>query len=105
MEVGQESVINKSKALIFLGLASECEYKIGDKFGPQSNLKKLGCFNDIQQPPRPLPMLLLDELNVTVDLPNAKNEWRNFLKGFVCKCAKEARKRNFYTFGIQNYGK
>ena len=50
-------------------------------------------------------MLLLDELNVTVDFPIAKDEWRKFLKGFVCKCAKEARKRNFYTFGIQNYGK
>ena len=32
-------------------------------------------------------------------------KWEEFIKQLVCDCAVETRKKKWFTFGIQNYGK
>ena len=69
------------------------------------NLTKLGCVNDDQQVPRPLPVMILNLTDVNVGIPSEQDDWKSFIRSLVCKCAIETRKRGWYTFGIQNYGK
>jgi len=83
-------------------VAAQCQYRIGDNLKAGENLKKLGCYNDMLQPPRPFPVLLMNE---TVDVSDASQaDYPNYLKAFVCKCAEMTRKRGWYSFGIQNKG-
>jgi len=83
----------------FLHPATNCTYQIG------SNLIKLGCFRDFETPPRPLPVKLLTEDGLKAYEDENKETWQKFIQSFVCKCAEMTRKKGWFTFGIQNYGK
>eukprot|EP00795_Rhopilema_esculentum_P016531 gene16531-7954_t len=72
------------------------------------NLTKVGCYRDLGQVPRPLPIKVLEEKenNFHVGIRSSsfdKQAWENFLPEFICKCAKKTREMKFWTFSIQNY--
>ena len=70
---------------------------------------KLGCFKDDMNSPRPLPELLFTDRdksvkkysNISIDWDN----WNSYINDLVCRCAKEAKDRNYAHFSIQFYGK
>ena len=65
---------------------------------------KIGCYNDDMQIPKPLPVLLAKDITINAGQSIRAEDWKIFVKAFVCKCANETRKRGWYTFGIQSYG-
>ena len=79
--------------------SASCEYTIG------SNLIKLGCMRDSQQVPRPLPSKIISRAAEGKEAFNDMKKWEEFIKQLVCDCAVETRKKKWFTFGIQNYGK
>jgi hypothetical protein len=76
--------------------AHNCPYELG------TNLTKMGCMNDDQQVPRPLPVMLLNLTHVNTGFTT--EEWKIFVHGLLCRCAIETRKKGWYTFGLQAYG-
>ncbi|XP_031574769.1 uncharacterized protein LOC116308482 [Actinia tenebrosa] len=64
----------------------------------QVKFTKVGCFADKQSPPRPLKDLLFTEKDQS-DLLNRKHD----MKRKVCRCAEEAKRREFTVFGLQFY--
>ncbi|KAJ7381347.1 hypothetical protein OS493_001472 [Desmophyllum pertusum] len=69
---------------------------------------KLGCLKDDMISPRPLPELLFTDRDPTVkkysNIPIDWTNWNSYIKDLVCRCAKEAKVRNFDIFSIQFYG-
>lgn len=59
--------------------------------------------------PRPLPELLFTDRDPSVkkysNIPVDWQKWDSYLKDLVCRCAKEAKVRNYQFFSIQFYGK
>lgn len=70
---------------------------------------KVGCFRDDMSNPRPLPELLFTDRDPSVkkysNIPVDWQKWDSYLKDLVCRCAKEAKVRNYQFFSIQFYGK
>lgn len=62
---------------------------------------KIGCFRDDMRSPRPLPELKAKYSNIPIDW----NNWDTYMTDLVCRCAKEAKVRNYAFFSIQYYGK
>ncbi|EDO46519.1 predicted protein [Nematostella vectensis] len=67
----------------------------------------MGCFKDKKQP-RALPKMLLTDRDptdkvssgITIDWKN----WDDYLKGFICRCAKSAISEGYNFMGLQFYG-
>ena len=65
----------------------------------------MGCMRDSQQIPRPLPSKVISRAEEGKEAFKDKKKWDEFIKLLVCDCAVETRKKGWFTFGIQNYGK
>lgn len=67
-----------------------------------------GCYNDLQDDPRPLPEYLFNERDLSISNWNGRmidwQNWESYLTGLMCRCAKAAKKAGFLYFGIQFYG-
>ncbi|XP_066920682.1 uncharacterized protein [Clytia hemisphaerica] len=72
------------------------------------HFKPMGCYNDNQVKPRPLPDYIMNERDYT--LPNWNghiidwNGWDKYMPALICRCAMAAKKGNYKYFGIQFYG-
>lgn len=60
--------------------------------------------------PRPLPELLITDKDPSIkakysNTPIDWNNWDTYMTDLVCRCAKEAKVRNYAFFSIQYYGK
>lgn len=71
---------------------------------------KIGCFRDDMRSPRPLPELLITDKDPSIkakysNIPIDWNNWDTYMTDLVCRCAKEAKVRNYAFFSIQYYGK
>ncbi|XP_066913047.1 uncharacterized protein [Clytia hemisphaerica] len=68
---------------------------------------KLGCYNDDQNNPRPLPKEILNDISFQFPGFSGKQadwgEWDDYYKDFVCRCAKETIKHGYKVFGVQNF--
>ena len=69
---------------------------------------KLGCYNDDQNNPRPLPDELFNdrgaEFQGYTGIPIDFEHWEKYSPDFVCRCAMETKKRGFKVFGVQFFG-
>ncbi|XP_028394319.1 uncharacterized protein LOC114518504 isoform X2 [Dendronephthya gigantea] len=61
--------------------------------------KDVGCFIDTQRTPRPLPELLFSERDKI-----SWKKWKSFMSDLICRCAQEARYKQYTHFGVQHYG-
>ena len=70
---------------------------------------KIGCLRDDMIWPRPLPELLFTDRDPSMkrcsNIPLNWENWNPYMKDLVCRCAKEAKLRNYPYFSIQYYGK
>jgi len=66
-------------------------------------LKRKGCYNDRQIVPRPFPVMVMKDENMSVGDITDKEAYAKFLPAFICRCAEEVRKRKWWSFGIQNH--
>ena len=59
--------------------------------------------------PRPLPKLLFTDRDSATKKFSGKSvdwqDWNSYINDLVCRCAKEAKVRNYAYFSIQFYGK
>ena len=71
-------------------------------------LKKMGCYKDNQNPPRPLPEYILTDRDKTLPIYSKIDidwgDWINYFPDFVCRCAKQAKSQGYKFFGVQFYG-
>ncbi|XP_078379184.1 uncharacterized protein LOC144662280 isoform X2 [Oculina patagonica] len=69
---------------------------------------KVGCLKDDLRSPRPLPELLFTDRDPSVkkysNISIGWQNWNSYMSDLVCRCAKEAKVRNFAYFSIQFYG-
>ena len=65
--------------------------------------RRIGCFADNQQLPRPLPELLFDE-SAFAKLMNYTS-WNEYLPDAVCRCAEAAKMKTYSHFSLQEFGK
>ncbi|XP_057300850.1 uncharacterized protein LOC130635516 isoform X2 [Hydractinia symbiolongicarpus] len=74
-------------------------------YGCPVNYAKLGCYNDDQNNPRPLPEQLVNDRGATFPhysgSPINWDHWATYLPKFVCRCAMLAKKKGYKIFGIQ----
>ena len=70
---------------------------------------KLGCYNDDQNSPRPLPIEILNDIGSQSPGFSGSyanwGEWDEYYKDFICRCAKETLHHGYKVFGVQNFGK
>ena len=70
--------------------------------------KKVGCFKDDRKNPRPVPVLVFTDRDVSSDVWSGKtidwNNWDTYIVDLVCRCVNESRARNYSHFSIQYYG-
>ena len=83
------------------------------KFIPNSgcpvNFAKIGCYNDDQNNPRPLPEQIMNDRGVQYPGFSGRkidwDHWNNYLPQLVCRCAIQTKLKGYKTFGIQFFGK
>lgn len=71
--------------------------------------RALGCYDDDQKVPRPLPELILTDRDPTYrtwtgKMINWKN-WDSYHVDFICRCAAKAKELKYRYFSTQFYGK
>ncbi|XP_028403466.1 uncharacterized protein LOC114526148 [Dendronephthya gigantea] len=67
-----------------------------------------GCYNEIESQ-RALPEFILDDVNPAspkfMGIINTDfSDWEEYMKGFVCRCARKVLEKGYNTFGIFNEG-
>ena len=72
------------------------------------NYTKIGCFKDDRKNPRPVPVLVFTDRDVSSDVWSGNTigwpNWDTYIVDLVCRCANESRARNYSHFSIQYYG-
>lgn len=80
-------------------------YRLGCDVG----FAPVGCFEDFMDVPRPVANYEHNERDDTIPGFNGIyidwNNWNNYYKEMICRCAKKARKNNHEIFSIQYWGK
>ena len=68
----------------------------------------IGCFKDNAALPRPLPEYIMNERDYSHHGWNGHlinwKEWNTYSPGFLCRCAKAVKEKNYTIFGAQFYG-
>lgn len=111
MQLGEELIKHTT------GILSLCNYRSYDleltsilnfTTACLATYTKVGCFKDDMRSPRPLPELLFTDRDPSAakysKIPIDWKNWNFYIKDLVCRCAKEAKLRNFAYFSIQFYG-
>jgi len=68
----------------------------------------IGCFKDNLNLPRPLPEYIMNERDYSHHGWNGHlinwKEWNTYSPGFLCRCAKAVKEKNYTIFAAQFYG-
>ncbi|XP_065644352.1 uncharacterized protein LOC100198647 isoform X16 [Hydra vulgaris] len=74
-------------------------------YGCSVNYVKIGCYNDDQNNPRPLPEPLLNDRSEKYPGFSGKTidwaHWNHYMPEFVCRCAEKAKANGYKIFGVQ----
>ncbi|XP_012562162.1 uncharacterized protein LOC100198647 isoform X5 [Hydra vulgaris] len=74
-------------------------------YGCSVNYIKIGCYNDDQNNPRPLPEPLLNDRSEKYPGFSGKTidwaHWNHYMPEFVCRCAEKAKANGYKIFGVQ----
>ncbi|XP_057304151.1 uncharacterized protein LOC130641387 isoform X2 [Hydractinia symbiolongicarpus] len=70
--------------------------------------KRLGCFKDLGQDPRPMPEMLFTDRNPDSKLYSGKPvhglDFQGYVTDLICRCAKSALEKKYTHFSIQDFG-
>jgi len=85
-----------------------CSYYLSSAPTCEVKYERVGCFNDNHRNPRPLPELILTDRDTTSDIYSKQNidwgDFDNYMRDFACRCARAAKNKRFFYFGLQHYG-
>ena len=74
-----------------------------------TQFENVGCYEDKQISPRPLPELIFTDINITSPKHSGKKaqlgELDIYLSDVLCRCAERAQELGYEYFGVQNHGK
>ena len=77
--------------------------------GCEIGYAKIGCYNDDQNNPRPLPEQIFNDQKPGTPQFSGKfvdyDHWDTYMPQMVCRCARQTVRRGYKVFGIQFFGK